>query len=61
MVLVVPLILLASGVLGWFLAGRAMRPVERLMDEVQEVTDGRSLHRRVAVPNVGRRAARGWP
>ncbi len=53
MVLVVPIILLASGVLGWFLAGRAMRPVERLMDEVEEVTDGRSLHRRVAVPTAG--------
>ena len=58
MVLVMPLILLASGVLGWFLAGRAMRPVERLMDEVQEVTDGRSLHRRVAVPNSGDELAR---
>lgn len=58
MILVVPLILLASGVLGWFLAGRAMRPVQRLMDEVQEVTDGRSLHRRVAVPNSGDELAR---
>jgi signal transduction histidine kinase len=58
MVLVVPLILVASAVLGWFLAGRAMRPVERLMDEVQEVTDGRSLHRRVAVPTSGDELAR---
>jgi signal transduction histidine kinase len=58
MILVVPLILIASGVLGWFLAGRAMRPVERLMDEVQEVTDGRSLHRRVAVPTSGDELAR---
>jgi signal transduction histidine kinase len=58
MMLVVPLILLASGVLGWLLAGRAMRPVERLMDEVQEVTDGRSLHRRVAVPTSGDELAR---
>jgi len=58
MILVVPLILLASAVLGWFLAGRAMRPVERLMDEVQEVTDGRSLHRRVAVPTSGDELAR---
>lgn len=58
MVLVMPLILLASGVLGWFLAGRAMRPVEQLMDEVQEVTDGRSLHRRVAVPSSGDEVAR---
>ncbi len=58
MLLVVPLIFLASGVLGWFMAGRAMRPVERLMDEVQEVTDGRSLHRRVAVPTSGEEVAR---
>ena len=58
MMLVVPLILLASGVLGWFLAGRAIRPVEQLMDEVQEVTDGRSLHRRVLVPTSGDELAR---
>jgi len=58
MVLVVPLILVASGVLGWFLAGRAMRPVDQLMDEVQEVTDGRSLHRRVLVPTSGDELAR---
>jgi signal transduction histidine kinase len=58
MALIVPFILIASGVLGWFLAGRAMRPVERLMDEVQEVTDGRSLHRRVAVPTSGDELAR---
>jgi len=58
MMLIVPLILVASTVLGWFLAGRAMRPVERLMDEVQEVTDGRSLHRRVAVPTSGDELAR---
>jgi len=58
MMLVVPLILVASGVLGWFLAGRAIRPVEQLMDEVQEVTDGRSLHRRVLVPTSGDELAR---
>jgi len=58
MAFIIPLILVASTVLGWFLAGRAIRPVERLMDEVQEVTDGRSLHRRVAVPPSGDEVAR---
>ena len=42
---VVPAILVG----GW-LAGRAMEPVDRMITEVREITDGRSLHRRLAMP-----------
>ena len=42
---VVPAILVG----GW-LAARALEPVDRMITEVREITDGRSLHRRVAVP-----------
>jgi len=42
---VVPAILVG----GW-LAGRALEPVDRMITEVREITDGRSLHRRLAVP-----------
>ena len=42
---VVPAILVG----GW-LAARALEPVDRMITEVREITDGRSLHRRLAVP-----------
>jgi len=41
---VVPAILVG----GW-IAGRALEPVDRMITEVREITDGRSLHRRLAV------------
>jgi two-component system, OmpR family, sensor kinase len=34
--------------LSYVIAGRAFRPVEQLINEVEAITDGRSLHRRVA-------------
>ena len=36
--------------------GTSLRPVERMIDELEAITDGRSLHRRLAVPHLGRRA-----
>jgi two-component system OmpR family sensor kinase len=42
---VVPAILVG----GW-IAGRALDPVDRMITEVREITDGRSLHRRLVVP-----------
>ncbi len=46
---VAPLIILVSVGLGYWLAGRALRPVQVITDEVDAITDGRSLHRRLAV------------
>ena len=36
----------------------ALRPVQGIMDEVEAITDGRSLHRRLAVPLSGDEMAR---
>ena len=37
---------------GRWIAGRALGPVDRMITEVREITDGRTLHRRLAVPMV---------
>ena len=42
-----PLILLASIIVGYVLAGRNIKPVDTIVDEIEAITDGRSLHRRV--------------
>lgn len=58
MLLVAPLVLLASALAGYWLAARALRPVEGIIDELEAITDGRSLHRRLAVPLAGDEVAR---
>src|SRR6266511_3762769 len=35
---------------GRWIAGRALEPVDRIITEVREISDGRSLHRRLALP-----------
>jgi heavy metal sensor kinase len=35
---------------GRWIAGRALEPVDRMITEIREITDGRSLHRRLPVP-----------
>ena len=45
--LLVPLALLVSIAIAYLLAGNAFKPVDRLINEVEAITDGRSLHRRV--------------
>ena len=45
----VPVLVALSGVLAWVLAGRALRPVERIRAEVADLS-ARDLHRRVPVP-----------
>jgi signal transduction histidine kinase len=47
MLLVLPLILLVSVGISYVIAGGATAPVERLINEVEAITDGRSLHRRL--------------
>jgi heavy metal sensor kinase len=41
---------IAAVLVGRWIAGRALEPVDRMITEVREITDGRSLHRRLAVP-----------
>lgn len=47
MLLIAPLILVASVVIGYLLVGRTLKPVDVLVDEVEAITDGRTLHRRL--------------
>jgi two-component system OmpR family sensor kinase len=45
--LVLPFIILVSIGVSYVIAGGAAEPVERLINEVEAITDGRSLHRRL--------------
>jgi two-component system OmpR family sensor kinase len=43
----VPIIFVVSVIIAYFVVGRSFRPVEQLINEVEAITDGRSLHRRL--------------
>jgi signal transduction histidine kinase len=45
-----PFVIAASILIGYLLVGRTLRPVNQIVDEVEAITDGRSLHRRLAEP-----------
>ena len=48
----VPIVIVALGVLTWWLAGRTLRPVEKMRVQMAEIT-GTNLGRRVAEPATG--------
>jgi signal transduction histidine kinase len=50
MLVIAPVILIGSMGLGHVLADRSLRPVEHMVDELEAITGGTSLHRRVPVP-----------
>ena len=50
MLVVLPFILLAALAAGWVLSSWALRPVGEMIDELEAITDGRSLHRRLPAP-----------
>lgn len=50
MLVVSPIIVLCAIAMAYWLSGNALNPVRGLMDEVDAIKDGRSLHRRLAVP-----------
>jgi two-component system OmpR family sensor kinase len=52
LVLIVPVGLVAAVLVGSWIAHGALEPVDRIISEVREITDGRSLHRRLAEPLV---------
>jgi signal transduction histidine kinase len=58
MLLIAPIILLGAGLVGYWLADTSLRPVQGIMDEVDAISDGTSLHRRLAVPLSGDEMAR---
>jgi len=49
MLFTAPIILLISLLAGYGLAGKRFQPLVRMIDEVDAISDGRSLHRRLAV------------
>jgi signal transduction histidine kinase len=53
----VPVLVGLVGVLAWLLVGRALRPVERIRAEVDDIRHG-TLHQRVAVPQTEDEVAR---
>lgn len=58
MLAIAPLILLASLLLGYWIAGRSLAPLGEMVGELEAITDGRSLHRRVVVNPSGDEVAR---
>jgi len=58
MLLIAPIVLIGAGIVGYWLAGTSLRPVQGIMDELEAISDGRSLHRRLAVPMSGDEMAR---
>ncbi|HVA56698.1 MAG: HAMP domain-containing sensor histidine kinase [Gemmatimonadaceae bacterium] len=52
MLLLAPVVLLISLAAAYYLAGRAFKPVDLLINEVEAITDGRSLHRRLPTENA---------
>jgi two-component system OmpR family sensor kinase len=54
MLLVSPIILLFALGVGYLLSARALRPLGLMIDELEAITDGRSLHRRLPkAPEAG--------
>ena len=51
-VLILPISLVTALLVGSWIARRALEPVDRIITEVREITDGRTLHRRLAEPMV---------
>jgi signal transduction histidine kinase len=50
---VAPIILLISAATAWTLAGRLLKPIEQMVNDVEAIRDGRSLHRRIPVEDLG--------
>jgi two-component system, OmpR family, sensor kinase len=55
---VAPLVIAISVGAAYMIAGRAVEPVGRMINEVEAITDGRSLHRRLPVETTGDELAR---
>lgn len=53
MFVITPLLLVLSVTFAYLIAGRAFRPIDVLIDQVEAITDGRSLHSRLGVAAAG--------
>jgi len=47
MIVVAPIIFIVSMLVAYLVVGNSFRPVDQLINEVEAITDGRSLHRRL--------------
>lgn len=53
MLIIAPLLLAFSLGIAYSIAGRALRPVDHIINEVRAISDGRSLHRRLPIDQEG--------
>lgn len=58
MLTIAPFLLMLSVGFAYIIAGRAFRPIDRIIDQVEAITDGRSLHRRLVIGAAGEELAR---
>ena len=58
MLAIAPIILLISVAVAYAIAGQALQPIERIINDLAAITDGRSLHRRLAVGDTTDELAR---
>lgn len=58
MVVISPFLVAVSVLFAYIISGRAFRPIDRIIDQVEAITDGRSLHRRLAIGAAGEELAR---
>ena len=55
---IAPFLIVLSVLFAHVIAGRAFRPIDRIIDQVEAISDGRSLHRRLAIGAAGDELAR---
>ncbi len=58
LIVVAPIIFLISMIVAYIVVGQAFRPVDNLINEVEAITDGRSLHRRLPADSSNDELAR---
>ncbi len=58
MLVMTPLLLGVSLTFAYIIAGRSFRPIDRMVDQVEAISDGRSLHRRLNIGAAGQELAR---
>ncbi len=58
MLAIAPIVFGVSIGAAYFISGRTLQPLDQVVDAVEAITDGRSLHRRLAVDDAGDELAR---
>ena len=48
-----PVVVLIAILTAWLIAGRFLEPVDRMINDVEAISDGRSLHKRIPVEDEG--------